>query len=248
MTEKKGIVKIILEWLSSRGIDLRKILNIVGFAGFLYGEIDSRLSLKDGIQKVLGKNVPDRVGRNYAFCFGGITLFLFLIQVVTGIFLTLYYRPTPADAYHSIQHIMFEVKFGWLIRSIHRWGAELMILTVFIHMIRVYFMAAYKNPREMNWLAGATLLCCTLTFGFTGYLLPWDQKAFWATTVGTNIPQALPIVGKYFLLILRGGETVGGETLTRFYSIHVILLPWVILPMLAFHFFMVRRQGISGPL
>lgn len=176
------------------------------------------------------------------------TFFLFLIQAATGILLTLYYRPTPEGAYESVRHITNHVHYGWLIRGIHHWAANVMILMVILHMLRVYFYAAYKSPRELNWLVGVGLLGITLAFGFTGYLLPWDQLAFWATTVGSQIAGAVPIVGAPLLVMMRGGETVTGETLTRFFAAHVIILPVATIVLLGLHFLMIRRQGISGPL
>ncbi len=159
------------------------------------------------------------------YYFGGIALFLFGVQVVTGTLLALYYSPTPEAAYKSVQSITSDVSFGWLIRSIHHWAANLMILFVALHLGRVFFQAAYKYPRELTWVIGIGLLLVTLGFGFTGYLLPWDQRAYWATVVGTEIAGGVPLVGDQLLLLLRGGPDVTGATMSRFFGIHVLVLP-----------------------
>lgn len=235
-----------LGWLNE-SMDVRALLSgALSFLGLVYGELDRRLDLREALEKQLKKPVPKHV--NWLFCFGGMTFFLFIVQAFTGVLLTFYYRPAPEAAYESIRHIMNNVTFGWLIRGVHQWAANLMILTVFIHMLRVYFMGAYKSPRELNWMVGALLLFITLTFGFTGYLLPWDQTAYWATTVGTEMAGSVPVVGKLLLTVLRGGQEVSGETLARFYAFHVIVLPAATMFFLAMHFLVIRRQGISGPL
>jgi menaquinol-cytochrome c reductase cytochrome b subunit len=212
----------------------------------IYGGLDRRLEFKDALAQALKHPVPKFV--NWTFCFGGMTFFFFLVQVLTGILLTMYYQPSPQGAYQSVQFIMNDVAGGWLIRSVHRWAAEGMILLIFLHMLRVYFMGAYKHPRELNWIVGLFLLMITMGFGFTGYLLPWDQKAFWATTVGSDIAGYVPFIGPYIKLILRGSESVSGTTLTRFYSFHVIVFPLMISFFLISHFFMIRKQGVSEPL
>jgi len=171
-----------------------------------------------------------------------------LILVVTGIFLAMYYKPTPAEAYKSVEHIMTAVPMGSLVRSVHSWAANTMIAAVMLHMMRIYFMGAYKKPRELNWVVGISLLLITTTFGFSGYLLPWDQLAFWATKIGTGIAGSIPVIGGYISLILVGGTDIGAETLTRFYAIHVMILPIAIAGLLGVHFLMVRIQGISGRL
>lgn len=209
--------------------------------------LEERFELSELLETFLRKPVP-RHARAWWFCLGGITFFLFFIQVVTGILLAIYYRPTPDEAYASVLMIMNDVSFGWLIRSMHAWAANLMILFVFLHMLRVFITGAYKPPRELNWVVGVFLLMITLAFGFTGYLLPWDQVAYWATTVGTEIVGGIPVVGKPLLVLLRGGEEITGLTLSRFFAIHVLVLPVIIVVLLAAHFAMVRRQGISGPL
>jgi cytochrome b6 len=182
------------------------------------------------------------------YYFGGITLFFFMIQVVTGILLLLYYRPTAEAAFESVQFIMTEVRFGWLIRSIHSWSANLMIAAAFIHLFSVFFMKAYRKPRELTWVSGALLLFLTLGFGFSGYLLPWNELAFFATKVGTEIVAVVPLIGNFLLKFLRGGEDVTGATLTRFFGFHVAVLPMITTLFLGFHLWVVQKQGMSVPI
>src|SRR5208337_2621308 len=178
---------------------------------------------------------------------GGMTLFLFIIQVLTGILLLLYYRPTPNDAFESVQYIMTQVRFGWLIRSVHSWSANLMIFTAFVHMFSVYFLKAYRKPRELTWVSGMLLLFVVMGFGFSGYLLPWNTLAFFATKVGTEMAGSVPIVGKWMLVFLRGGEEVTGATLTRFFGFHVAVLPGLATCLLALHLLLVQQLGMSVP-
>ena len=204
---------------------------------FRYGEI------LDFLRK---KTVP--IHRfSYFYFLGGMTLFLFMIQVVTGILLLLYYRPTPNDAFESVQYIMTQVRFGWLIRSIHSWSANLMILTAFAHMFSVFFLKSYRKPRELTWLSGIALLAIVLGFGFSGYLLPWNTLSFFATKVGTDITAQIPLIGKWTLLFLRGGEDVTGATLTRFFGFHVALLPGLATLFVGLHLILVQRFGMSLP-
>jgi cytochrome b6 len=182
------------------------------------------------------------------YYFGGMTLFLFSVQVVTGILLLLYYKPTAESAFESVQFIMAEVHFGWLIRSLHSWSANLMILTLFIHMASVYLLRAYKKPRELTWLSGVALLMLALGFGFSGYLLPWNKLAFFATQVGTQIVANVPVAGSFMLRFLRGGENVTGATLTRFYAFHIAVLPALTTALLLVHLLMVQLHGLTaGP-
>jgi quinol-cytochrome oxidoreductase complex cytochrome b subunit len=176
---------------------------------------------------------------------GGITLFFFIVQAITGILLSLYYQPTPDAAYNSILFIMNQVNFGWLIRSIHAWSANLMILFCVFHLLRIFFQGVYKAPREITWAVGVLLLAVTLGFGFTGYLLPWDQRAFWATTVGSEIAGAVPLVGEQLLIFLRGGPEVTARTLSRFFGVHVLVLPASLLALLAVHLVLVHQQGLA---
>ncbi len=209
--------------------------------------VDERYSVRKPLEKVLNKPVPTYALR-WFYCLGGITALLFVVQAVTGIMLAFYYKPTPEAAYASIQYIENEVRFGASIRAIHHWAANGMIVMCFAHMVRVFVTGAYKAPRELNWVGGTLLLILTLAFGFTGYLLPWDQRAFWATTVGTEIAGGIPDVGPLALVFLRAGWTVTAQTLSRFYALHVLLLPIVTVALMGLHFLMVRRQGIAKPL
>ena len=178
---------------------------------------------------------------------GGMTLFLFSLQVATGILLLLYYRASAEEAFESVQFIMAKVPFGWLIRSIHSWSANLLIFVLFVHMFSVFFLKAYRKPRELTWLGGMGLLFLMLGFGFSGYLLPWNKLAFFATQVGTDIAGAVPVVGHFALRFLRGGEQVTGGTLTRFYGFHVAVLPALTTALLGFHLLLVQKHGMSVP-
>lgn len=211
------------------------------------GWFDERFDVRIPLEAFLKKPVPKHAIR-WWFCLGGITFTLFIIQGVTGILLSLYYRPTTEQAYESILFIMNNVRFGWLIRSIHSWSSTLMIAFCVAHMLRVFITGSFKNPRELNWVAGVFLLLLTLAFGFTGYLLPWDQKALWGSTVGSEILGVVPLVGDWLLGLLRGGMEITGLTLTRFYGIHMLVLPMLVFIFLGIHFVIIRRQGISGPL
>jgi hypothetical protein len=208
---------------------------------------DERLNIVEPMKKVLFKPVP-KFATRWMYCLGGITFFLFVIQGVTGILLAMYYKPSPQEAYASIQFIENEVRFGAAIRAIHHWAANGMIVMVVAHMLRVFITGAFKAPREFNWVTGVVLLITTLGFGFTGYLLPWDQRAFWATTVGSGIAGGVPWFGDLALVFLRGGWNVTAVTLSRFYAIHVLVLPVLIVGLMVGHFIMIRRQGIARPL
>jgi quinol-cytochrome oxidoreductase complex cytochrome b subunit len=205
--------------------------------------LDERLGLKTIYDTVLDRKVPKV---NWWFTLGSASLFLFLLQGITGIMLSVYYVPTPDHAYDSIQYIMNGVSFGWLLRGIHHWGASLMILVVFIHMLRTYFFAAYKYPREFTWITGVLLLFLTLGMGFTGYLLPWDQRAYWATTVGTSIAGTVPFIGNFINQVLRGGADLSAVTLARFFSVHIWWFPGLIAAFIGIHLYMVIRLGISS--
>jgi quinol-cytochrome oxidoreductase complex cytochrome b subunit len=178
---------------------------------------------------------------------GGVTLFLFLVQVATGVLLLLYYRPAPESAFESVRFIVVHVPFGWLVRSVHAWAANLMVGSAFAHLFSVFFMKAYRPPRELTWLSGCMLLALTLAFGFSGYLLPWNELAFFATKVGTDIVAATPVIGHAVRLVLRGGEDVTGATLTRFFGFHVALLPLATTLLLLGHLGLVQLHGISEP-
>jgi quinol-cytochrome oxidoreductase complex cytochrome b subunit len=186
---------------------------------------------------------------SYTLCLGGLSFFLFILLTVTGIFLMFFYRPTTAQAWNDIYTLQTSVTFGLLVRNMHRWGAHLMVLSVFLHMARVFYHGAYKPPREFNWVIGVILLTLTLLLSFTGYLLPWDQLALWAVTVGTNMMGYTPVFGTEVRFVLLGGVEIGSETLLRWYVLHVLMLPFVIVIFMAIHFWRVRKDGgISGPL
>lgn len=209
--------------------------------------LDERYEISEPLSKVLNKPVP-KYALRWWYCLGGITAFLFVTQAVTGIMLAFYYKPTPDAAYASIQYIESQVRFGSSIRMIHHWAANGMIVMCIAHMLRVFIMGAFKPPRELNWVSGVVLLLITLLFGFTGYLLPWDQRAYWATTVGSEIAGSIPVIGDIALVFLRVGWDVTEQTLSRFYALHVIALPIITLGMMGAHFLMVRRQGVAKPL
>lgn len=178
---------------------------------------------------------------------GGMALFLFLVQIVTGILLSFYYKPSPDQAFESVRAIVTEVDFGWLIRSAHSWSANLLIGVLLLHLLTAYMMRAYRRPREMTWLTGVLLLGLFMAFGFSGYLLPWNELSFFATRVGTAIVAQIPLIGDQLLLLARGGENVTGDTLARFYALHVVALPLLVIGLLAVHLFLVQKHGMSVP-
>jgi quinol-cytochrome oxidoreductase complex cytochrome b subunit len=186
---------------------------------------------------------------SYTLCLGGLSFFLFILLTITGIFLMFYYTPSAETAYADIEALSTNVAFGSLVRNMHRWGAHLMVLSVFLHMSRVFYHGAYKPPREFNWVVGVILLLLTLLLSFSGYLLPWDQLALWAVTVGTNMAGFVPVVGNEVKFALLAGVEVSGATLLRFYVLHVLAFPFILVIFLAVHFWRVRKDGgISGPL
>jgi len=209
--------------------------------------VDERYELSPVLSKLAAKPVP-RFAMKWWYCLGGITAFLFVVQGLTGIMLAFYYKPAAAEAYNSILYIENEVRFGGAIRMIHHWAANGMIVMCVAHMLRVFIMGAYKKPRELNWVSGVLLLFLTLLFGFTGYLLPWDQRAYWATTVGTDIGGALPAIGNLILVFLRVGWDVSEATLGRFYGLHIIVTPLLTVAFMAAHFMMIRKLGVQRPL
>ncbi len=208
---------------------------------------DKRLRFKEPLlfmmERPFSKHATD-----IKYCFGGISLILFINQVITGLLLSIYYVPTPQDAYLSIQYITFEVSFGWLIRAMHMWGADLMILSVLIHLCIAYFKGYYRKPLELNWISGFTLFLLSLGFGFSGYLLPWTQLSYWATVIVTDIAAGIPYIGENLLLFLRGGMTVDQSTLIRFYSFHTKIIPVFSMLLLTLHLWMIKRRGICVPL
>jgi cytochrome b6 len=208
--------------------------------------LGDRLPLDAVEAAIAHKRVPQH-RHSFWYYLGGMTLFFFGVQVATGILLLLYYRPSAGEAYDSVQFIMTRVPFGWLIRSIHSWSANLMVGAAFIHLFSVLFLKAYRKPRELTWISGMLLLFITMGFGFTGYLLPWNELAYFATRVGTDIPGAIPIIGDPLVTFLRGGPQVTGATLTRFYGIHVAVLPAITTVLLGLHLVLVQYHGMSVP-
>ena len=213
----------------------------------LYAWLNERIDLREVIEFAGKKYVP--VHRHSVwYYFGGVALFLFIVQVVTGILLLLYYKGGEELAFESIQYIMAKVRFGWLIRSVHSWAANLFILAAMIHMFSVYFERSYRKPRELTWYTGMLMLFLGMGFGFSGYLLPWNELAYFATKVGTDIAGVVPIVGEPIMYFLRGGEDVTGATLSRFFGFHVAVLPALFSMLLAVHLLLVQVQGMSSPL
>lgn len=211
-----------------------------------YAWLNNRYDLSPLTNLIKHKKVPIHKHTVWYYL-GGVTLFLFCIQVVTGILLILYYQPGENSAYESVRFIVNEVSFGWLIRNLHSWSANVMIFFAFIHMFSVFFTRAYKKPRELTWASGFILLVLGMGFGFSGYLLPWNELAFFATKVGTDIVGAVPLIGEELKIILRGGEDVTGATLSRFFGFHVAVLPAIFTFFLVIHLLMVQRQGMSEP-
>lgn len=212
---------------------------ITKFANWL----DERVSWRQIWDAIFLRKIPKV---NWFYTLGSATLFVAVNQAVTGILLTLYYVPTPDHAYDSVQYITTQIPAGWLIRGLHHWGASAMVVLVVLHMLRVIFYGAYKYPREVTWFTGVILLLIVIGFGFTGYLLPWDQKAYWATTVGTRIAGTPPLIGDYLLRIMRGGENLSALTLVRFFGTHVWVLPATLMLVIGIHMYLVIRIGISA--
>jgi quinol-cytochrome oxidoreductase complex cytochrome b subunit len=217
-----------------------------GRTSSLVAWLDDRIGFTAIMPFMRKKEVPVH-RHSFWYYIGGMALFLFGLQIATGILLLFYYRPSAEGAYESVQFLMAEVEFGWLIRSIHSWGANLMIFMAFVHMISVMLLKAYRAPREITWMTGVGLLFVSMGLGFTGYLLPWNELAFFATRVGTEIPGVLPIVGPFIRDLLRGGEDISGATLTRFYALHVSVLPALAFMLVALHVILVQRHGMSVP-
>ena len=208
----------------------------------IYAWLDERIGLNDLYTTMLDRPEPKTTWWN---TLGSASMFLFILQGLTGIFLTVYYTPSPDHAYDSINYIMEGVAFGWLIRGIHHWGATLMVVLVFVHMLRVFYTASFKYPRELTWLIGIGLFLTTLGMGFTGYLLPWNQKSYWATTVGTRIAGTVPFIGDFILKVLRGGPELSALTLQRFFSAHIWIIPATLVALMGIHLFLVIKHGES---
>jgi menaquinol-cytochrome c reductase cytochrome b subunit len=207
--------------------------------------LEERSGLVGGVKYFLFRKVPSDT--NWFHTLGSATLTAFLVQLGTGVILAFYYKPHPDEAYESIRHITHEVTLGWLVRGMHRWGASVFIILLFLHMARVFLFGAYKYPRELNWIVGVMILPLALLMGFTGYLLPWDQTAYWATVVGINLNGTGPIVGPFLAQFLRGGDEIGPNTLTIFYATHMLLLPGALIGLIFLHLYLVVRLGVSSP-
>ncbi len=208
--------------------------------------LSDRLPIDFVIKFANKKRVPVFYGSMWYFL-GGISLFLFIIQVITGILLILYYQPGENTSFETVKFIVTKVEFGWLIREIHAWSANLFVFFVFSHMFTVFFAKAYRKPREMTWYTGMLLLFMSLVFGFSGYLLPWNELAYSATKVGTDITGVIPWIGDFILKLARSGDEVSGATLTRFYGIHIALLPIIFNIFLIVHLALIQIQGMSVP-
>ena len=217
--------------------------------GFIYDWCEERLEIQSIADDILAKFVPAHV--NIFYCFGGIVLTSFIFQGGSGFALTIYYQPTVVEAFTSVQIILYHVNLGWFIQSLHRWSSSIMVLVLIIHITRVYLTGGFKKPRELIWITGIFLAFNTISFGITGYSLPWDIVAYWACKIVTSIPEALdnfiPGIGKLSVFTFRGGFSVSQSTLTRLYSIHTFVLPLVTLIYVLAHFTMLRKQDISGP-
>jgi ubiquinol-cytochrome c reductase cytochrome b subunit/menaquinol-cytochrome c reductase cytochrome b subunit len=208
--------------------------------------IDERTSLSPGVRWLLFRKVPR--GTNWAYTLGSATLFAFLSQAITGVFLAMYYRPDAnGGAYESIRNINDSVFLGQFVHAMHKWGASVMVILIFLHMARVFFYGAYKYPRELTWVIGVVLLILTLIMAFTGYLLPFDQKSYWASVVGVNINSGGPLIGPFLSDFLRGGNEFGATTLSRFYAIHMLLVPGAIIALIGAHLYLVSKLGTTAP-
>jgi ubiquinol-cytochrome c reductase cytochrome b subunit len=214
-------------------------------ASRMYEWLDKRLNLRSVEKTLLDEPIPG--GASWIYVFGSATLFLFVLQAITGMFLAVYYAPTPDHAYDSVRFIESEVTFGAFVRGLHHWGASGMVVAIGLHMLQTFLYGAYKPPRELMWMVGVVLFLIVLAFAFTGYLLPWDQTAYWATQVGINMVGTVPFVGDFLVKVLRGGETLGAVTLSRFFAVHVLFLPALIITGIAVHMFILRRVGPAGP-
>jgi len=207
--------------------------------------LEERSGLVGAISYFLFRKVPR--GTNWFHTLGSATLTAFIVQLVTGVVLAMYYVPDPDKAWDSINWITNELTLGWLVRGMHRWGASVFIILLFLHMGRVFLFGAYKYPRELNWLIGVAILLLAMLEGFTGYLLPWDQTAYWATVVGININATAPIAGPFIADFLRGGTEIGADTLSRFYALHMLLVPGALIGLITLHLYLVIRLGVTPP-
>jgi len=210
------------------------------------GWVDERTSLSGAARWMMFRKVPK--GTNWFYTLGSATMFAFLSQAVTGVFLAMYYRPEASGgAYESIRYITNDVFLGAFVRGMHKWGASVMVVLVFLHMARTFVFGAYKYPRELNWVIGVVLLILTMVMGFTGYLLPFDERAYWATIVGVNINGTGPLLGPYLSDFLRAGPEIGPQTLSRFYAIHMMLVPGALAALIGAHLYLVAKLGTTAP-
>ena len=237
-------------WLRQIGSDIREstdasILAALRVVGLLYGRIDRSLPIDLALRKAWSRRLPVHVGWRHVF--GGLSYLLFMFLIASGVLLAFYYRPSVDEAYHSVQYITTEVPFGWLLRDLHVWSANLVVIALMAHMARVFFAGAYKPPRETSWLIGVLLLFGMLAFGATGYLLPWDQWAYWTTTEVMDVVRSAPVLGGAVASFLMGDVFVSGATLSRFFALHVIVLPWLVFGLLVLHFVVVRKHGVAPP-
>jgi menaquinol-cytochrome c reductase cytochrome b subunit len=207
--------------------------------------VDERTSLSGAARWMMFRKVPK--GTNWFYTLGSATMFAFLNQAMTGVFLAMYYDPSPTNAYESARYITNEAFLGEFVRGMHKWGSTVMVILVFLHMGRTFFFGAYKYPRELNWVVGAVLLILTMVMSFTGYLLPFDQRSYWATIVGVNINGTGPLVGPYLSDFLRAGPEFGATTLSRFYAIHMMLIPGLIAALIGAHLYLVAKLGTTAP-
>jgi quinol-cytochrome oxidoreductase complex cytochrome b subunit len=213
----------------------------------IYDWFDRRYDITPEIEKNVTKKLVPRT-LSWAACFGGLSLLVFLVQVFTGMLLLMYYKPQPQAAWDSVSFIKSNVSMGWLVQRIHAVGANLMIVLVLMHMVRVAYYKIFRSPRELHWVSGLALLGLTMVMAFTGYLLPWTQLSYWGAKVGTEIPGAVPVVGTEIVRWARRGENISGETLGFFFSLHIWVLPAIVSGFMGMHFTMIRRTGISRPL
>ena len=207
--------------------------------------LEERSGLIGGVKYFLFRKVPGDT--SWWHTLGSATLTAFLVQLVTGVILAMYYKPSPAEAHSSVEHITHDLWGGWLVRGMHRWGASVFIILMFLHMGRVFLFGAYKYPRELNWIVGVLLLATGLFEGLTGYLLPFDQTAYWATVVAININGTAPVVGPFLASVLRGGAEIGPDTLARFYSLHMLLVPGALIGLIGLHLYLIVRLGVTSP-
>ncbi|MFC4387650.1 menaquinol-cytochrome c reductase cytochrome b subunit [Gracilibacillus marinus] len=220
----------------------------------MYDWIDERVDITPLWRDIADHEVPEHVNpahhfSAFVYCFGGLTFFVTVIQILSGMFLTMYYVPDIENAWRSVYYLQTQVQAGQIVRGMHHWGASVVIVMLFLHTLRVFFQGAYKKPRELNWMVGVLIFFVMLALGLTGYLLPWDNKAYFATVVTLQIAEQVPFIGEMAKTLLNGDPSiVGAQTLARFFAIHVFFLPAALFVLMAVHFIMIRKQGISGPL